>query len=75
MKNTQQYDILPVYFCKQCLSLNLQDGEDGVVCEDCGGEESSKTTINCWEDMFIEKYGVRYIHITNKQFRNLAEFV
>jgi hypothetical protein len=46
-----------------------------VVCEDCGGEESSKTTIACWEDIFIEKYGVRYIHITNKQFRNLAEFV
>lgn len=52
------YNSIPVYFCKNCLSLKIRVmGEYSEYCDDCGSTEIETTNIESWREMYKNKYG------------------
>lgn len=54
---TADYDSEPVFYCKNCLSLNIMylDGMD--YCDECGCTDIESTDIYTWEKIYERKYG------------------
>lgn len=59
----EQYDpsIDPVFYCKDCLSLSIRGDENLSYCDKCGSTDIKSDLIVNWENLFINKYGVKYI--------------
>lgn len=58
------YNDDPVYFCQDCLSLNIQSVptlEDSDYCEVCGSNNIGQCHIDKWEELFQQKYGYKYL--------------
>lgn len=68
------YNNVPVTYCKTCLSLHLKEvefegkkdlltGENKKVtyCVPCGNTELESTHITEWEDFYKEKYGESFL--------------
>ena len=63
LKETQlnsPYNNEPVYYCKGCLSLNIQiigqpENEDSL-CTKCNRTDIGKTDIFTWREMWKDKY-------------------
>lgn len=54
----EDYNSIPVTYCKNCLSLKILILEDNIdYCDDCGCTETCTTDIASWENMYEEKYG------------------
>lgn len=60
-KMFNQYDSIPVYYCKHCLSLNIKDIAGEVFCDECGNTNIVEDNIFDWEDKYEIKYGHKYI--------------
>ena len=63
----EEYNSIPVYYCKECLSLavmNVARMEDACYCDACGGTDIGKTSIEEWEAMYQKKYGFKYLNNT-----------
>ena len=59
------YNDIPVYYCKQCLSLKIKTIPhimDMDYCDDCNSTNIGKTSIFEWEKMFEERYGYKYLN-------------
>ena len=55
---TEDYNSVPVYYCKNCLSLKIRVlGEYSEYCDDCGSTDIETTDIESWRKMYKEKYG------------------
>jgi hypothetical protein len=55
---TDDYNSVPVYFCKNCLSLKIRVlGEYSEYCDDCGSTDIETTHIDTWREMYKEKHG------------------
>lgn len=60
-----EYNSIPVFYCKHCLSLNirtLNDDEDLDYCDNCGSTEIASCQIEEWENVYENKYGYKYIN-------------
>lgn len=70
MDNTtkEQYNNEPVYYCKYCLSLRIKTVAGGSLgldhCDECGGTDIGTAHISEWEDLYKNKYGVKYLNST-----------
>ena len=68
--NTEnEYNKLPVFYCKYCLSLNIRninDDEDLDYCDTCGATEIEKCQIEEWESLYETRYGHKYVVKNNK---------
>lgn len=58
------YDSIPVYYCKQCLSLKIKGvpsipGMD--YCDDCNSTNIEQTSIEEWEKMYQQRYGYKFL--------------
>lgn len=61
-----EYDNVPVVYCKNCLSLKIMVLDDSVdYCDDCGCTEMESTDIASWEEMYKKKYGKPLIQHKN----------
>lgn len=63
----EEYNKEPVFYCKHCLSLkvlSVYNMEDLDYCDECGATDIGKTTIEEWQKLYKNKYGVDYL--TNK---------
>lgn len=61
-KPKSNYDFIPVFYCKTCLSLKIMTIDDfGDYCDECGGTDIEQTDIETWEKMYQEKYGVKFL--------------
>lgn len=52
--NKEDYNRLPVYYCKHCGSLKIMTVPEGIAsdyCDDCGSTDIGKTTIFAWLDL------------------------
>lgn len=59
------YNKIPVYYCKRCLSLaimNVPEQENSDFCNECFSTDVDITDINTWEQLYQEKYGKKYIN-------------
>ena len=58
------YDAIPVYYCKQCLSLKIRyiPGVDGTdYCDDCNSTNIQKALIDEWDAMYQRRYGYKFL--------------
>lgn len=59
----EEYDLEPVYYCKNCLSLSIRTLNDVIdYCDSCGSTEIAQTDIHTWEDMYNRKYGKSFLN-------------
>lgn len=65
MKEQNEYNDEPVYFCKHCLSLNIRhilDLKDSEFCDDCGSTNIEHCSIEEWEKLYKDKFGHKYLN-------------
>ena len=58
------YEIEPVYYCKQCLSLRIMgvgNQEDLIFCDDCNSTDIGTADVRDWEQKYITKYGINFL--------------
>jgi hypothetical protein len=61
-ESCQQYNDVPVIYCKQCLSLAVRAFGESDYCDHCGSTDIAEAHISEWEKMYEEKYGVKYLN-------------
>lgn len=58
------YDSIPVFYCKQCLSLRIKS-VPGVTnmdyCDECNSTNIEQTQIEEWEDLYKRRYGHKFL--------------
>lgn len=61
----EEYDNIPVLYCKNCLSLRIMSIDDGIsgidFCDECGKTEIGETDIHAWEKMYRERYNKDFL--------------
>ena len=67
MKNQltkEDYNNIPVVYCKHCLSLNIRDAgiEELMYCDHCSCIDIGEAHIREWEEMYKKKYGFYYLN-------------
>lgn len=70
--NSSDYNNEPVIYCKNCLSLNIQEDEGISFC-DCGCTENREAHIEDWERLFHEEYGTTYLSMPNDTFKQIVD--
>lgn len=59
-----EYNDEPVLYCAKCLSLkirNVPNMEDTDYCDDCGSTHIESCQIGEWEEMYKNKYGIKFL--------------
>lgn len=60
----EDYNSIPVFYCKQCLSLRVMDipgVQDTEFCDTCNSTNIASTDISTWEKLYYEKYGRKFL--------------
>lgn len=55
----------PVYYCNDCLSLNIRNEEGIDMCFNCGSVDIGKTDFEDWEYLYKKKYKRFFIEHKN----------
>lgn len=56
--SNEDYNSIPVAYCKNCLSLKIVILEDNIdYCDECGSTNIDSTDIESWEEIYKKKYG------------------
>lgn len=59
------YDDEPVYYCTQCLSLNIRSVPEmpgHYYCGECGAsDETGETDIDTWKEMYRKMHGRDFV--------------
>lgn len=60
--NKEEYNNIPVFFCKKCLSLRIMtiEGETDF-CDNCGSTDIDEIHIEQWETKYKSKYNKPFI--------------
>ena len=64
--NNTEYNDIPIFYCKNCLSLKIRDVEqieNSEYCDECGSTDIGTAHISEWDAMYVAKYGH---HLTDK---------
>ena len=48
----EEYNNIPVVYCKHCLSLAIRNSDGIDYCDKCGGTETGEAHIHEWEKMY-----------------------
>lgn len=66
--NKELYNAIPVFYCKQCLSLRIKSlpGTDDIdFCDECNSTNIESTDIFTWQQMYKDRYGNNYLNLSN----------
>ena len=58
------YNGVPVLYCKHCLSLNIRSIpkiENSDYCDKCGSTDIEECSIEEWETLYKSRYGHKYL--------------
>lgn len=56
-----EYDDIPVLYCKHCLSLLIKGDEFvGDYCAECGSTDIGEIQIEDWELLYLRKYKKKF---------------
>lgn len=63
MCKKEEYNNEPVFYCKECLSLNIKElsGSGLQVCLECGTAVQEETKIDEYERIYKERYGKKFL--------------
>lgn len=56
----EEYNQIPVFYCRKCLSLKIRDVEhidNSEYCDDCGSTDIAQASVDEWEAMYVARYG------------------
>lgn len=59
-----EYNDIPVHYCKSCLSLRIKtvtEDSDLDYCDECGCTDIDTTNIAVWENIYKDRYGFNYL--------------
>lgn len=63
MNKQEEYNKIPVVYCKNCLSLKVMSlSVDMDFCDECGSTEMGQCTIDDWESKYELKYNKSFIY-------------
>ena len=63
----EEYNNIPVHYCKECLSLKVMrvaGMEEACYCDDCGCTYIEQASIEEWEQLYRKKHGFTYLNST-----------
>lgn len=58
----KEYNDIPVFYCKRCLSLNIKSVIGMDYCDSCNSTNIEQCHIEEWEKMHEEKYGYKLLN-------------
>lgn len=61
----EEYNAIPVHYCRDCLSLNIRniDGPDSMpFCDECGSTTVLQCDIETWEQLYKIRYNKSYLN-------------
>ena len=64
----EEYNAVPVWYCKNCLSLRIKKDEDDIIdeyCDECGSTNIKISTIDRWDKIYEYKYDCKYLDKKN----------
>lgn len=67
MGKSEEYNDIPVHYCKGCLSLKIKTVMEGLnldYCDECGSTDIGQLHIEEWRNLYRDRYGFDYL--TNK---------
>lgn len=50
------YNAIPVYYCKHCLSLCIIGDDNMSFCNDCGLTDIGEASLEEYDNLYKEKY-------------------
>ena len=68
----QDYNNVPIHYCKTCLSINLKvvefaaQNREVTFCVTCGNTDIDSTHVTEWEDFYKDKYGKKFLDLDNE---------
>lgn len=59
----EEYNKEPVYFCANCLNLNIKELKDVHldICQECGNTDIKHSTIEEWNRLYVREYGRAFL--------------
>lgn len=62
--NTEQidYNAIPVFYCKHCMSLNIKDSGFEDYCENCGSTDIGEASLEEYDEMHFTKLGKKVFY-------------
>ncbi len=57
----EEYNNIPVEYCKQCLHLGIVIEQSEVFCKHCNSTQTETAQIEDWKKLYEAKYGEKYI--------------
>ena len=63
--NKEEYNNIPVHYCKECLSLKIKTVKEGLNlddCDECGCTNTEQSHINEWKILYKERYGFDFLN-------------
>lgn len=58
----EEYNKIPVYYCRDCLSLRIKATLDQLnYCDECGSADIDTTMIDDWVTLYEAKYNYKYL--------------
>ena len=64
MTKKEECNAIPVYYCRNCLSLKIRDVahiDNSEYCDECGSTDIRITQIEEWEALYKDRYGHRFL--------------
>lgn len=64
MDKSEEYNDIPVHYCKGCLSLKIKTVVEGLnldYCDECGCTDTEQAHIEEWEKLYRERYGFDFL--------------
>lgn len=64
MMTKEDFNDIPVFYCKNCLSLavvSLESYDNIDFCNECGSTNIDRIDIREWEKLYYKKYGHKFI--------------
>lgn len=58
------YNDIPVFYCKDCLSLMIKtvaEDSDLDYCDECGSTDIGNLHIEAWQGLYEKRYGFNYL--------------
>lgn len=71
MMMDNDYNEIPVFYCKDCLSLKIINiSQEDCYCEECGSTNIEQTTIKNWEELYQKQFGYKFLDWKNPNYRS-----
>lgn len=64
MDKSEEYNDIPVHYCKGCLSLKIKTVAEGLnldYCDECGCTDTEQAHIEEWKKLYRERYGFDFL--------------